>query len=578
MERFIVLLVCFTCILALTSGAVKAQQHIPDAGILLQEQRQPSATLPDRLPTDREKEITAPPMTDSGIRVTVKSFRFTGLDGIATEAELQELLRDSIGRELGFTDLQGLASAVTNYLREKKGYLLARAYLPKQDVTEGVITIAVISGRIDGKVKINIKEPKRISTPLLESMAARNVPDGSPVKMEQVERTVLLMNDLPGINAQASLEPGAESGTTRIVINATEGPIFQGYLSGDNYGDRYTGAYRATGQLSVSDPFGLGDQLSLSLTGAENLSQWRASYALPLGSTGLTWNTAYTGLTYELGKDLTDLRAKGWAETVNTGISYSLVRSRNKSITTGMGLEYMTLVDKALGEKTRDRKLTNGSAFISGNFFDTFLGAGLTTASLALTGGNVDLSGLTVNQDTDDAGPRTSGNFMRATYLIARLQRLAKQVALFGSARGQFASYNLDSSQKFILGGPTGIRAYPVGEAPGDEGHAITLETRYDIPSMPSWATTQLIGFFDAGWIKLNKSPWPGCVTSASGQNEYILSGAGMGVNVGKAGLYSVRASYAYKVGPNKGRSITGNDADGLSDNGRFWLQLVVWL
>ncbi len=238
----------------------------------------------------------------------------------------------------------------------------------------------------------------------------------------------------------------------------------------------------------------------------------------------------------------------------------------------------MMLNDEANGEKTRDRTISTGTLSVSGNFFDTFFGGGLTSASVILTGGNVDLSGLTANKENDDAGPRTQGTFLRATYSIARLQRVTQKVSLFGSLRGQFASYNLDSSQKFILGGPTGIRAYPVGEAPGDEGHTLTLETRCDLPFMPSWAATQLIGFVDAGWVKLHRSPWPGSVTSASGKNEYILSGAGVGINMGKPGLYSVRASYAHKVGPNEGRSTSGNDADNLSDDGRFWLQLVIWL
>jgi len=194
--------------------------------------------------------------------------------------------------------------------------------------------------------------------------------------MEQIERAVLLMNDLPGIAARASLEPGAAPGTTRIVINAEEGPVFQGLLSGDTFGDRYTGTYRGTGQVAAYDPFGLGDQMTLSYTYAEHLNQWRAAYNLPLGSTGLTVNALYTGLTYELGKDLADLKAKGWAETLSAGISYPLVRTRNKSIWAGAGAEYMMLNDEANGEKTRDRRISDGTLSVSGNFFDTFGGGG----------------------------------------------------------------------------------------------------------------------------------------------------------------------------------------------------------
>ncbi len=84
-----------------------------------------------------------------------------------------------------------------------------------------------------------------------------------------------------------------------------------------------------------------------------------------------------------------------------------------------------------------------------------------------------------------------------------------------------------------------------MGEAPGDEGHALTVGTRYDLPFMPSRAAPQLAGFFDTGWVKLHDKPWEGAASTSSGRNDDTLSGGGLGVH---------------------------------SDDGRFWLQLVVWL
>ncbi len=560
----------------LVSGIAFAQ---PDAGTLLQEQRQPTTSLPDRFPTDDKKEGIQPPLTDAGIKVLVKAFRFTGrFEGMAAEAELQELVKGSIGRELGFAELQQLAGQVTNYLREKKGFLLARAYLPNQDVTEGIVEIAIITGRIDGKVRIDLREPYRIRPSLLQGMADRAVPGDSPARMERIERAVLLMNDLPGINAQASLEPGSVPGTTRLAINAAEGRLLRGVLSGDNYGDRYTGSWRGTGQAALYDPTGWGDQLSLAVTGAANLLQGRAGYAIPLGASGLTGNISYTYLSYKLGEELASLNAKGRADTFAAGFSFPLLRSRYASIWAGMGGEYFILGDEANDVKTRDRKIPVGNFNLTGSFYDGFGGGGLTNVNLFYYGGSVDLSGVESNKANDTLGPKTAGGFSRGTYSVGRLQRVTGWLAMFGSVRGQLSSGNLDSSQKFILGGPGGVRAYPVGEAPGDEGHAGTIEARFDIPFLPPWATTQLVGFFDAGWVMLHKNLWTGAVNSASGRNDYVLAGGGGGLNVGKPGLYSLRASYAHKIGPNDGCSATGMDSDNRNDNGRFWLQLLIWI
>lgn len=567
-----------TTVLASTifSFTVAAHAAPPDAGSLLNEQRQPGSSLPDRLPkpeTSRERA----PLTDSGIQVTVKAFRFTGLGAMVTEAELQELVRDQIGKQLGLKELQAVAAQITSYLREKKGYLLSRAYLPKQDVTEGVIEIAIISGSIDGKIRINRTKPSRIRQSVLEGIAHSSVSEGDAIQLRQLERATLLMNDLPGISAKASLEPGSSTGTTKVVIDTTEGPLLSGAISSDNYGDRYTGAWRGTGQLSVSDPYGLGDQLSLSLTGAEHMFQGRAGYSLPMGSSGLRWSLSYTGLYYELGSDLASLNASGRADTFNTSLSYPIIRSRTASIWANLGFEYQMLSDEANGSTTKERATPLGHASLTASFYDSFGGGGLTSANISLIGGDLDLSGVSAAQLADDAGPKTAGGFVRSTYSLARLQRLTGSASLFGSLRGQFASGNLDSSQKFIMGGPTGVRAYPTGEASGDEGHAVTFETRYEIPWLPSWATSQLVGFIDTGWVKLHNEVWPGAITNISGRNDYWLSGGGIGLNTGKPGLYSVRATWAHTIDTNKGRSTADRDADNRSDDNRFWLQAVIW-
>ncbi|MBU0983155.1 MAG: ShlB/FhaC/HecB family hemolysin secretion/activation protein [candidate division Zixibacteria bacterium] len=525
-----------------------------------------------------EKEDKAPPLPDSGEIVLVKKIVFTGYEGITTEVELQELVHTSIGKKLGITELRQITSTVTRYLREIKGYPLAQAYLPEQDITEGSITIAILPGRIDGKVEIRIKEPGRINPSLLEGIANRAIPEDRPLRMERIERAVLLMNDLPGISARASLEPGSETGSTRVIVNTTEGPLFEGILSGDTYGDRYTGVYRATGQIFALDAFGLGDQIGLSFTGAKDLTLSHISYGVPLGSSGLAWDIAYDDLRYKLGKELEVLDAEGKARNLTTTLQYPVIRTRKASLGTGIGLEHLMLEDEANDIKTCNRELLVGSAFVSGTFYDTFFGGGLTNASLTLTGGDADLSGCASNEAIDNAGAGTSGNFFRGNYSLARLQRVTGAVSLFGFVRGQVASGNLDSSQKFILGGPSGVRAYPVSEAPGDEGHLFSLETRVDLPFTLSWATAQLVGFFDTGYIRQHKEPWSGSITTATGKNDYWLHGPGVGITMGKAGVYRFGISYAHTIGANDGESANGKDADNLDDNGRFWCNLTIWL
>lgn len=546
----------------------------PDAGQILTEQRQLEQKHLEQFPSEYEKGMEGPALVDTGVKVPVKNFKFSGDTDVASDAELQKLVKDSVGKELGFAELQMLAERVQTYLRER-GYLLARVYLPQQDVTSGAIEFVIVAGRVEGKIKVDVQSPRRIQEPVLEKMANQPVPEGGAIRLKSIERAVLLMNDLPGLSARAFLDRGDKAGTSRVTIKAKEGPLVSGLVSVDNYSGRYTGTWRRIAQVALNDPFGQGDRVDIALINAEDLLyQGRIGYTASLASNGTVGNIAFSRLNYEIGDDLASLRSQGTAQTILGGVSHPLVRTRKASLWAGTGFEYFGLEDKSNDLVTSHRNLPVGNINFNGNFFDGFGKGGFTNIALFFYNGRVNMS----NGKSDDAaGPHNVGDFFRSTYSIARLQRVTKNVSFFGSARGQYSDSNLDSSQKFILGGPTGVRAYPVGEASGDQGHAITFETRLDIPHLSAWTRTQLVGFFDAGYIQLHKSTWANAVTNASGQNRYWLKGAGPGISVEKDETYSVRFSYAFKVGDNPGRNSTDNDADNHNDKGRFWLQTVIW-
>ena len=135
-----------------------------------------------------------------------------------------------------------------------------------------------------------------------------------------------------------------------------------------------------------------------------------------------------------------------------------------------------------------------------------FLGGGaLNNFALAVSFGRLNLDGLAADRAADDASARTHGSYTKTAYSAARLQKLGEATSLYAAFSGQAASKNLDSSEKFILGGPFGVRAYPTGEAVGDEGLLLNLELRHDVqPGL------QLAAFVDHGEVRLHKNEWPG--------------------------------------------------------------------
>lgn len=546
---------------------------VNDSGSIISEQKQLGIERLTSSPPPDIKTTPPPELTpDSSITFAIKNFQFQGYESLISIAELQKLSTSYIKEDASYDDLSELTYKITKYLREEKGFLLSRAYLPEQDITQGTVTIAIIPVRLDGEVFVD--NQSSVNSDMIRKIARKAIPADQTLLLQDVERAVLLISDLPATTARAFLDKGEAPGTSRISIETTEGRWMTGSLLADNFGNRYTGMIRRTAQAAFSNSLHQGDLLQVSYVNAEELNQGMMKFSMPLFSNGTSLDLSYAGFRYEVGGKLEDLRAKGSAHTTLASLRYPVRRTRKSSLWIGTAYGFDTFEDKLDSVVSSDRNVNTGKLFLTGNFYDRFASGGLTSFQLSLVPGSVDISD---GESDDAAGAQTDGDFFKAAYSLARLQKISRNSSLLVSARGQFSNGNLDSSQKIILGGPTGVRAYPVGEASGDEGHILSLEHRIDLPFMPEWAQTQFFGFIDAGFIRLHKDTWTNSVTNISGKNHYWLTGAGPGFAIEKKGVYNLQFSYAHKIGKNVGRSTSDNDADNRHDDGRYWVQFTLW-
>lgn len=572
---------CLTA-LAVTSAFA---QPVPDAGALQNQQQRQEKRIPDRLP-EVEREVARPALkAEQGQKVLIKRIRFTGATQLASEAELQAVVADAIGKELDFSGIQQLAAKVTGFLKGK-GHFLARAYLPHQDLTDGVLEMVLLEGRLDGRngktkpfvLVPDTKAPLRINPERIEAIAANSMVAGATAREEDIERPMLLINDLPGIAARASLEPGEEADSTRVIVTAQEGPLFGGSVWVDNYGNRDTGDLQTNFSLELSDPLRIGDRLGVTGTHTEGLNLARLAYGLPIGSQGLKLNASITGMEYEIIRGTGKTAGlEGTSITTNLGLSYPFIRSRNANLYGSFGYTGKALKDESLAGTLRDKRLDSWSIGLSGDRLDGFAGGGVNSGNITLSTGELDLSRNAADAASDRSTYGSQGSFNKLGYGLSRLQRLPGAFTLFANFAGQYTGDNLDSSEKFILGGPYGVRAYPGSEAMGDSGWLANLELRYDLPSGTPWGNLQFATFVDTGYITLHSDAKGLPIATATGRNSYALSGWGVGANLVKYGSHSVRFGWASKIGSNPGRSVSGLDADSRNDKSRVWLQASIW-
>jgi hemolysin activation/secretion protein len=306
---------------------------------------------------------------------------------------------------------------------------------------------------------------------------------------------------------------------------------------------------------------------------AEGAKYARLGYAIPAGSSGLKVGAAYTGTTYELCCEFAALGPHGDAQTATLSALYPVLRSRDASFHVAATYDARHYFNATVVGTTSDKKAQVGTLAGYGDFRDFTGGGALTNYAVSVSSGRLNLDANANDRALDDATALTQGGYAKAAYSFTRLQRLSEAWALYAGLTGQIASKNLDSSEKFVLGGPFGVRAYPTGEATGDEGLLVNLELRHEFAQGLQFAV-----FLDHGQIVLHRNEWPGW-QGANTQitNRYGLSGYGLGVNWNRPGSFSARASVAHRIGENPGRDVNDNDSDGSQNLTRFWLQAIAF-
>lgn len=520
---------------AMSMTGLAQGQTAPDAGQILQQQQQRVPQLPR---SGSAIDLQAPavsPTLPGGQQVLLQSVSIRGATALA-EADLLKALGDVTGRSFDLAGLRALASQVANVYRDA-GYPFARAFLPPQPLSDGRLVIEVIEGRY-GRVQAE-GDGQEDAQRFLQALQP-----GSVIESRQLERTTLILDDQPGYKSSPIIRPGAEVGSGDLMVRMTREPGLEGSVGADNHGNRYSGYQRVRASANINSPFQFGDQLSLTgLVSDENLRLGSVNYSAPLGSSGWRGSLGYAYTSYELGREFAASQTHGTAEVSSVGVSYPLVRSQKSNVTLLATAQHKRLRDAANAQPTDIKSSDSVPLTLQFDHRDSLAGGGITFGSVSWTQGK-----LQRNPANDN---NTLGSFGKFNLDVIRLQSLPDGFSLYGRVSMQTANKNLDSSEGMVLAGPAGVRAYPVGEASGDEGWLTQLELRYSMGAFAPYA------FYDHGRVR----------TDAKGPKiERDLAGGGVGLRYLR-GAWSADMALAWRG--QGGRPVDANERDAKP---RMWL------
>ena len=503
-----------------------------------------------------------------GETMVVSQFRFVG-NSLLSDSALNRAVAPYLGRPIDFDDLQNAAALAALAYRER-GFI-ATVSIPRQEIDEGVITFRVAEARYGG-AKLDPTSDGRINSELILERVERAMNLEKAVNTNVLDRTILLLNDLPGASVQAGLAPGQSEGETEVVLQSRNKPILSGSLGVDRHGSVSTGEGRELLDLVLNSPSGRGEQYVLSLMHSAGTRFGRAGFSLPVGMNGIRLGVNASYLDYRVvGGPQAPLNLTGSSSSASIDLSYPLIRTQQGNLYVSTSYTNKQFDNYASQALSRSYQTQVAAVSILGNWIDKWLGRDASNQiSATISDGRLGFND-SQSQQSDAATARTAGAFQKLNLSIARSQSIADGWLLYGSASRQMASKNLEPSEKLYLGGASGVRAYPTSEGGGNSGELYQVELRKRFDN-----GVELRVFHDEGRVRQTIDAYAGNPTP----NDLHFSGNGAALIASLPRNVTLSLIWARRMGknPNPFTKPSGEivDQDGTKRIDRLWLSASV--
>lgn len=530
------------------------------------QQSQPSQTLIEGAPSSQPKQPAE--QEDTPKAPPIKGVDLEGAR-LFPPSELERLRQEWVGKPATDTALLAIQEVISDYYEKAK--LLAMAGKPSLN-SAGVVFVPVVEARLGAVTVSNNRSPIRTGWAVATVLTSIGI--NREVRLDKLESALLKLNDLGGVVAKATLEPGDDPGTTDIVLSLDSRDQVLGEINLNNHVTEYTGPYQAQGNVGLQGLLGKGEIFSFDGAYSGNIDWYgsrrlSANGSIPLTPGGLNWVGSYSWSDYRLLQEFSSDQYLGSFTAGNIGLSQILWRRPRANLSMRLIGEVNLFDDYVTGIQYSDRTNWIGRLTFNGDKEDKlFGGTGLNNAILTISVGNLSKNADGENA-LDEATMGAAGTWGKVNLIASRYQMFKKSrwsLELFGQAQGAFK--NLDSAEKMSLGWPNGVRAYPPGEAAGDSGLAGQFTARYQIAK-----NLVLKGFVDGGYIW----KWTNWFDLAEGDRGLGLWGPGLGAEWGTRGDVLVSVDVAFPMGENTYRA-DGLDSDGNNPDARVWVSVRKWL
>ena len=408
------------------------------------------------------------------------------LERHVSDLEVQKLVwlireqRSSRGITLG--TIETVADRITQFYRER-GFILAKAYIPRQEVRDGIVTLTLLLGSL-GEVEV-------IGNELYDSKYLASSFDSMltmPVTSTAVEENLYLLNDYPGVLTTGFFQPGAQVGDTKLTLDVKAEKSYDVNVRLDNHGSEQTGEYRLYAEGLWNNPLGNADQLHLAtlLTASpSNTLYGQLRYSTRILSPRFSMSFGAASNDFVLGpgnsESINDLELEGKTQQADVTFTYRFKRSRTQNYYGEILNEKVKSIIRLgalpdAGDVGLDDVIKNTSLVFRYDILDEESKI-LHQGDVKLTSGNFE-KGVELGQD--EKYDIFNANYTLLTFF--QIPYFESNTRIIYRTSLQYASSPLSSISQFSLAGPTKVRGYPVNQFSADNALYMGADWVFDAP------------------------------------------------------------------------------------------------
>lgn len=405
-------------------------------------------------------------------------------------------------------EARAIAEAVTRIYR-KAGYVLSRAEIPPQQIASGVLRVRVVEGYV-GAVELSGARHRQAELRAI----TRAVTNERPVRLETIERTLLLIGDRAGITiTDSSLRRADARGAHELRLRLGEDAV-AGTVYFDNRGTPENGREQAWLSAVENGRLGFGERLQVSLFTVPDepreLRYLEAGWTQPVGASGTTVSATLALSSLDSGGELARLDSHGDSRSATIEATHPLWRTRAESLWLKGAFEWLDVGEDILGRTSFDDRLR--SLRLGGEYWRPDLWAGTLYGRMTLSRG-LEILGASSRANSERSRGDADAGYTKIEAELQRTQDLFGPFKLHGQMKGQLSADPLLSSEEFVIGGSRYGRAYDFAEVFGEHGAAALVEMQFHGRSLTpqGWLDDwQLYTFYDWGAVYRDNTDEPG--------------------------------------------------------------------